>query len=162
MTIQYSAGENNTRSKLAIMTTLPDAKETITLGYLPLKQWLFSLEFHWFTLSLPSYHQFNIIWYLQLHVTKSMVSWDYPFHLWSHVHIHQNLNIHSWINPFNPNGLFNPYQKDEHIFKFRGGGIFRFSSHFNRTLCVANSGDPDQMQGWHFIWVCPVSLRRPA
>ena len=72
-------------------------------------------------------------------------------------------NIHnSWINQFKQNGLSNPYQKDQHISKFRGGGIFRFSSHFNRTFCAANSGDPDQMQVWHLIWVCPVCLRRPT
>ena len=40
--------------------------------------------------------------------------------------------------------------------------FFRFSSHFNRTFCAAKSGNPDQMQVWHLIWVCPVYLRRPT
>ena len=62
------------------------------------------------------------------------------------------------INPFKLNGLSYPYQKDEHIYNFRGGGILRFSSHFNRTFCTANGGETDQMQVWHLFWVCPGCL----
>ena len=49
-------------------------------------------------------------------------------------------------NPSKPDGVSNPYQRDEHISNFRDGDIFRFSSHFNRTFCAANRGDPDPMQ----------------
>ena len=69
---------------------------------------------------------------------------------------------YTYNNQFKPYGLSNPYQKDEHISKFRSGGIFRFSPHFDRTFCTANSGDPDQMQVWHLIWFCTVCPRRPT
>ena len=92
-----------------------------------------------------------------------MISWDYPFRLCKHVHIDvMMISTFKRTQFTKPNRLSNPYQKGEHISKLRGGGIFRFSSNFDRMFSAANNGDPDQMQMWHLIWVCPVFLRCPT
>ena len=41
---------------------------------------------------------------------------------------------------------FQPLSEGLTYFKFKGWWYFRSSSNVNRTLCSANSGDPEQMQ----------------